>query len=362
MQGKKILVAPLDWGLGHATRCVPLINELLLQGHSVILAAEKAGFALLHQEFPSLQIIPLQGYNVSYSKKKYFFLLKIFTQLYSIKKTINREHNWLQKIIALHNIDVVISDNRFGLQSKNAHCIFITHQLLVKTGIQLLDFFTQKMNYHFINKFNECWVPDVENNENLAGELSHPKKMPTIVTTYIGVLSRFTKKTTAFAEKIDVLVVLSGPEPQRTIFENALLPQLQALPLKTMLVRGLPNSTNTLQYPNVTVVQHLSATDLNKILLAADTIITRCGYSTILDLVALQKTAIVVPTPGQTEQEYLAKYLSLQQHFYTAPQKNFNIAAAIAAMQQTKILPFNTPTGNQLADAIKNLPYKCVKQ
>ena len=349
-----VLIAPLDWGLGHATRCIPLIKELLQQNFNVLLAAEKAGAALLQQEFPLLTILPLKGYNVTYSKTKAFFLIKIFSQLFNILSAIKYEHAWLKKTVAAHKINIVISDNRFGLYNKNALCIFITHQLFIKTGNNLLNYFTQLANYSYINKFNHCWVPDVAGASNVGGELSHPKKMPLIPTTYIGLLSRF-KKIETTLKTVDVLVVLSGPEPQRTIFENMLLPQLQKLDKKTMLVRGLPKDGITITYGNVHIVQHLSATDLNTTIQQADVIITRCGYSTIMDLATINKQAIVVPTPGQTEQEYLAKYLASKNYIYTTAQHNFSVHNAINNMKKMLLVPVPIFNDNMLMQVVQQL-------
>jgi uncharacterized protein (TIGR00661 family) len=350
---KRVLVAPLDWGLGHATRCIPIINELLAQKNEVFIAGENATAALLQREFPDLKIVPLRGYNVRYSKKSNFFLWKMIAQLPSIYFSIKNENKWLNKIIESHKIDIVISDNRFGLYNKNAHCIFITHQLKIKTGNRFTEKIAQKINYNFIDKFNECWVIDEKGNKNFAGELSHPEKAPKIVVKYVGALSRFKKYE--IEKKIDVLVLLSGPEPQRTIFENILLTQIKDLKLNIVLVRGLPEEKALLNITGIKTYNHLPADALNEIILASKIIIARCGYTTVMDIAALQQKAIFVPTLGQTEQEYLAAYLSQKKYCIAEKQNGFNIEKALSKIENMILAPYPTVENILLKDAIATL-------
>lgn len=325
----RVLVAPLDWGLGHATRCIPVINAFLRNDCTVIFGGEGPVAALLQKEFPGLEILPLSGYNVSYSKRKVFFFLKMLVQVPKIKRIIKEEHNWLNHTIEKHHIDLVISDNRYGLWSSRVACIFITHQLFIKTGNWFTERFAQRINYNYIKKFTECWVPDFSGNENLAGALSHPPGLPAVATRYIGALSRFEKQP---AEKnIDLLILLSGPEPQRTIFENILLPQIEVLTGNTVMVRGLPLSNNNLVLKNkhAKIFNHLPAGELNNHVLSSKMIIARSGYSTVMDLAALQQKAILVATPGQAEQEYLAAYLAEKNYCISASQKGFEIGKVL---------------------------------
>ncbi len=347
---KRVLIAPLDWGLGHATRCVPIITALLAQGFHVFIGSEKAGAALLKKEFPQLQILPLQGYHVSYSKKGEGFLWKMITQIPAIAVAIKREKNWLKKIIADYKIDMVISDNRFGLYNKNVHCIFITHQLKIKTGHSFTEKIAQKINYKYINKFDECWVIDEEGDGNLAGELSHPKKMPNITVKYIGALSRFKKYEVE--KKYDLLVLLSGPEPQRTIFENMLIQQIQHLKRTIVLVRGLPAEENTLSIDGLEIYNHLPASNLNELILASKIMVARSGYTTVMDMAALQQKAILVPTPGQTEQEYLATYLSKKKYCIAEKQDGFDLQRALDKLENTTLLPYPIKENTLLKAAI----------
>ena len=324
LAGKKLLVAPLDWGLGHATRCVPVIRDLVNSHCEVWLAGEGAQEKLLREEFPSLPFLPLKGYRIKYAKTG--FTGKILLQVPSILSSIKEENKWLKEQVVKYGFEAVISDNRYGLYHKNIFSIFITHQLYIKSSLgKWSERMLQKWNYKFINRFTECWVPDEERENNLAGELSHPAKLPSIPTKYIGPLSRFEKKNINEI-KDHLLIILSGPEPQRTILENKIVDQIVNYPATATIVRGLPGerniipSTNTIHFYN-----HLSSEELNSEAIKAEFIISRSGYSTIMDIAALQKKSILIPTPGQTEQEYLAEHLMKKQFAFCRDQNSFSL-------------------------------------
>lgn len=324
-----ILIAPLDWGLGHATRCIPIIKTLKKAGYNIVVGVNESQQKILQTEFADIKFIFLKGYEVKYSKKSWLLPLKIFVQIPKILLSIRQEHSWLKNIIQQENIDIVISDNRYGLFSKTKPSIFITHQLTIKTPYKWLEHLIRKINYSFIQHFTQCWIPDVAGDNNLAGLLSHPTKMPFIETHYIGILSRFEKKANT-QKKYDICVLLSGPEPQRTILEKKLLLQLQQLQHKTiLLVRGLPLAKEQLVVDGIDTTNHLQQKKLQEAIEASEIIIARSGYTTVMELVALQKKAILIPTPAQTEQVYLAQHLQKQNNFAIAQQNCLNIVDAI---------------------------------
>ncbi len=299
------MVAPLDWGLGHATRDISIIRALMAHGYTVVLAAEGIQASLLRVEFPELLLLPLAGYHIHYSKTKWGFLFTILQQVPRVYKVIKAENRWLDSVIDEHKIDLVIADNRFGLHSKKVPCIFITHQLTVKAPFAWMEKIIQKVNYHFIHQFSCVWVPDVAGEMNIAGILSHPARLPEIPVVYIGLISRFQlyKET----KQYDYCLLLSGPEPQRTILEERFLADAGSIPGKIILVRGKPGSHEIVTVPeNVAVVNHLPTKDLQKVLLQSDIIICRGGYTSVMELLSLKKKMLIIPTPGQTEQEYLA--------------------------------------------------------
>ena len=326
MRKYRILVAPLDWGLGHATRCIPVIKELLANDCEVWIAGEGVQEALLKTEFPDLPFLQLGGYRIKYSKRSAGFLFKMLAQIPRIIYTIRREHKWLKKMIRSHQFDAVISDNRFGLYNTKTPNVFITHQLRIKSplgnwGERIL----QRWNYKFINRFSECWIPDFETEKNLSGELSHPVTKPEIPVKYIGLLSRF-KKRQCEEIKDHLLFILSGPEPQRTILESKIVNEVSHYAGTATVVRGLPSSLSII--PSTGMIRfynHLSAEELNKEMEKADWVISRSGYSTVMDIATLEKRSILIPTPGQTEQEYLAWYLKEKKIAFTVDQKNFSL-------------------------------------
>ena len=339
-----ILVAPLDWGLGHATRCIPVIKLLLNQDIKVLVAADGPILQLLEKELPGVVILRLKGYHIRYHSPKGFFLLKMLAQVPSIMQAIRFEHKWLDKMITEHQVDAVISDNRFGLFTNKVPCVFITHQLFIQTGSPILNKLAQKINYYYINKFRECWVPDAEGVNNLAGTLSHPQIFPRIPVKYLGILSRFIKKDVT--KKYHLLFMLSGPEPQRSIFEKDLLNQIKDIKTSVVLVRGLPGGEIIINpgNKNILIFNHLPASELNDYVQTSSLVVARCGYSTIMDLAAVKQKAILIPTPGQTEQEYLATYLKEKNIFYTTKQENFSLEQCLNAVKEFEFTPMNMST------------------
>jgi uncharacterized protein (TIGR00661 family) len=349
-----ILIAPLDWGLGHATRSVPIIQQLLRKNCKVIIAADGAVEALLQQEFPDLQFITLKGYQINYSKNSWSLPFIIGKQIPKILSAIQYENDFLDEIVKEYSIHGIISDNRYGFYHEEIPSIFITHQLLIKTPFgKLADNYLQRLNYEYINSFSECWVPDNESSLNLAGELSHPETKPSIPVKYVGPLSRF-KKANEKAEQ-HLLILLSGPEPQRTIFENLIIDQLSSYNSPVVLVRGLPSKGNALHpSSNITVHNHLPAAELGQKINEASLVISRCGYSTVMDLAILQKQSILVPTPGQTEQEYLSKQLMKNNFALCIPQQKFKLTNALELAASFNYRLEYFPTEHSLEPAIDN--------
>jgi uncharacterized protein (TIGR00661 family) len=315
--------------LGHATRCIPIIQTLQKQGYQVLVAVNQQQQNLLEQELNNVRFIFLEGYKISYSKSKYFFAIKILTQVPKILWCIYQEHLWLKKIILKEKINVVISDNRFGLFSKQVPTIFITHQLQIQAPFKWLEWMIQKINYSFINHYQQCWVPDIKEENNIAGKLSHPKNLPQIPTHYIGNLSRVTIQPNTTKE-FDVCILLSGPEPQRTLLEEKLLLQLNTIKNKKIIfIRGLPKHEKTISMEAVEIHNHLQQKELEQVLNKSEFVVSRSGYTTVMELISLQKKAILIPTPGQTEQEYLAKHLADQNYCLSYDQNVFNIENAL---------------------------------
>ncbi|MEP6726203.1 MAG: glycosyltransferase [Bacteroidota bacterium] len=332
-----VLIAPLDWGLGHATRCIPLIEKLLIVGFKVIIAAEGDQKILLQSAFPELEFVHLSGYKLKYGTTRLRTILKIIFQIPKILTAINRENKWLRNFIKSKHLDVVIADNRFGMHNKKIISIFITHQLLIKTSAgKFTDTLVQKINYHFINQFNYCWIPDAAGEINLAGELSHPATKPKNKILYTGVLSGINKENITVTNKL--LIILSGPEPQRSIIEKILLEQLKNYTHPVILVRGLPSANEIISAgEGITIYNFLSGLQLQQVINMSEIIISRSGYSTIMDLLPLGKKCIFIPTPGQAEQEYLANRMAFNNYAVIGYQNNFSLLPMIQKAENLQI-------------------------
>lgn len=314
MKDKKIrfLICPLDWGLGHATRSAAIANILINRDHDVIFAASGKAYDFLEQEFPRNEVINFPSFRISYAKGC-LTILKIFLKLPVILFHILKEHHQVKKLIRENNIDIVVSDNRLGLWNKNTYTIYITHQTRVLlTGLfkpfeGLLAFLMKTL---FINHFNECWIPDLEKDNGLTGKLSHSTviKPP---CRHLGWTSRFQYVHTGTSiETSPVLAIVSGPEPGRTRFEQKIIQALASINMEAIVLRGVPAGTTAIKVPeNVRVYNHLDSARLKYLMQKAEFIISRSGYSTIMDLMYMKKPAILIPTPGQTEQLYLARHL-----------------------------------------------------
>jgi len=254
-----------------------------------------------------------------------------------IIRAVIKEHRWLKRLQQLHSWDVIVSDNRYGMFHPQVISVFITHQLYIRSGrAAWIDKILQSINFLFINRFDHCWIPDEPGLNNLAGDLCHGV-LPSNAR-YIGPLSRFDPNPEK--GKGDLLVLLSGPEPQRTLLEGIMAEQLRNHQVTATIVRGLPGDTDLPQpIDGVKWLNHLPASDLGKLMAASEVIVARSGYSTVMDLVRTGNKAILIPTPGQTEQIYLAAYLSLKGVFLSYPQEVFDLGKALAAAEG---FPFNT--------------------
>ncbi len=334
-KSKTILIAPLNWGLGHATRIVPIINLSLKLGFNVIIAADGYPLEFLKKEFPNLEYVILKSSPISYGKSKNQ-VFKILSQTPKFISSIFKEHKQLKKIINENEIDIVISDNRYGLWNKDVYSIFITHQLMIKMpkGFKYLEPVSNRLLKSIIKKYNSCWIPDIKADGGLSGELSHKYRIPQN-TKFIGSLSRFSTPEKDIDKKYDILAIVSGPEPQRSIFEDILFKQLKATSLKCVILSGKPAKDKQSDTSgNVTTISHLETDELEELILSSNHIICRSGYSSVMDMVKLKKDAIMIPTPGQTEQEYLAEYLFAKKIFYTTTQENFEIEKALLETQK----------------------------
>lgn len=340
--GARILVAPLDWGLGHATRCIPIIGRLLELDAVPVIGADRGPLVLLRDEFPTLEHVVLPGPVIRYSAsdRQLWSMVRQFPRMV---RSVSQERALLHALRRRMRLDAVISDQRFGLRDAGLPNVVLTHQVFPFTPAA--QGMLRRINRHHLAAFDQCWVVDHPHAPGLAGALSHGNDMPANAR-HIGTLSRMRTDVPAPGERYDVVAVISGPEPQRGLLEQRLVQQLKEIPGRHLLVRGLPHGGSAEVHGAVHLVPHLSAALLNAHLLHARHIVTRTGYTTLMDLEALGRAAVLIPTPGQAEQEYLGRLHAPLGHHVVRSQDRLELTEALAA------LPAHTPRSTPMQHAL----------
>jgi uncharacterized protein (TIGR00661 family) len=312
---KTILYAVLNWGLGHVTRSIPIIRYLNDQGHRVILVSDGIALDLLTKEFPDQTIVATNSYAVSYASNAATFNIELALQIPKFMRAIKEEQSHCKALCEEYGVDCIISDNRYGFYQKTIPSAFICHQLhLLYPGNRLIEKIVNKSYQGYLNKFSQLWVPDINPPNNLSGQMSD---LSWKNVHYIGIESRF--KHQAQAVKYDSISILSGPEPQRTLLEEELLKKLHELNGKHCLVRG-SGEVDWKENQDIHVVHLATSELLNQLINESALVICRAGYTSVMDLIKLQKSAILIPTPGQAEQEYLASSLADKEWFQQSTQ------------------------------------------
>ncbi len=303
VSGQKIFIAPLDWGLGHASRCIPLIRRLS-QNNTIIVGVTALTEPLFRSYLPDVQLVPIPGYDIRYSSVLPVWL-KILTQVPKVLRAMSAEKKLLHQIVSDHGITMIISDNRPGMYSKKIHSVYITHQLKIK--IPVVSYFATSWHRHYIHRSNEVWVPDFQDRQMaLAGDMSDGRKIR-IPVTYLEPQSALEHGKSVNEPVYDYLILLSGVEPQRSILESRLVSSLSDYDGKVALVRGTTNASSLKSLPNFEVFDFASGETLTELIRNARVLICRSGYSTLMDMYTLKKDKLIlIPTPGQTEQIYLA--------------------------------------------------------
>lgn len=324
---KKILFAVLNWGLGHATRSWELIHDFIQKGHEVILASDGAAKDFLEIEFPNIVMHKIPPYQAEYGLKG--GVLPMLKNGLKTQIAVKKEHLWLKHFLRNNPVELIISDNRYGFYASNVKSVIITHQLTIKVpfGSKLVN--TQ--NHAWLSRFNEIWVPD--NKGELSGDLSRPipRKLEEKVKE-IGWLSRF--KTLQEDSEDILMAVVSGPEPQKTILTKKLKSILQKLDYESLLYTGTPGVQKTEKVGRLTIKNHDSTTEFSKNIRRAKLVIGRSGYSSIMDYHVLKKNMVLIPTPGQYEQSYLAQHLNLSKKVTLINQEDLNFNSLKRALRE----------------------------
>ncbi len=309
--------------MGHATRCIPIARKLQQMGHNIDFASDGPPRELLKLEFPEVRHHLLPSYKITYPTKS--IILNVGRKLGSFFLAIKNEHKKVKELVTEYKYDVIISDNRFGCYSPQTKNIFITHQINIITPTGVLDPAIRTFNYRLINKFDQCWVPDFKEFPGLSGVLGHNHTIKNCA--YLGPISRMKKLKTV--QKYKYAAILSGPEPQRTKLEKEVYKELLKLKVPSALVSGVVNpSIEDLSTDKIDHFPFLTSNDLNQLICSTEMIVCRSGYTSIMDLAKLGKKAICIPTPGQTEQEYLAKLYEEKKFFPHYKQGTLDIQKA----------------------------------
>lgn len=295
---RKILFAVLNWGLGHATRSSVLIRELVNRGYEVHLASDGEAGQVLRRDFPDLPYHTLESYGIRYGSKR-FFNLTLLLKGPRIMARHRKEQRIIRELHRQYQFIGVISDNRPSAGIRGIPSVYITHQLTVKSGYRTP--LVSALHRWFYTRFTEIWVPDTVSHF-LSGELSDSF---TSRVRYIGWLSRFPKVPQN--RSVPWAAVLSGPEPSRSEWEKDLIKLRHTLPEGGIIVRGKPGEGES---SDQGILNYLDRDGMAQLYADAEVIISRSGYSTLMDLALHGKKAILVPTPGQPEQEYLARHLA----------------------------------------------------
>lgn len=338
---KRVIIAPLAWGLGHATRCIPVVRHLLELKCAVWAVLTPPQKALYEPIFgKKIEYIPLEEAAIDY---QHSFTVSMVRQLPKFSVQMKRESSLAEWLSNKIEPDLIISDNRYGFRSAEVPSVIICHQLQIRAG--LLSQPVNSFAHALLKRFDAVWVPDNANTPNLSGALSHGKK-PKHTISYPGPLSRLKPTPLQSDPKYDWVALLSGPEPQRGVFEDILVSLAAEMHLKLAIVAGQPeDGEQPEENENITRFPHLNDVALMKLVSESRGIVCRSGYSTLCDLAAMRRKALLVPTPGQTEQIYLAKHFAREFGFSVVRQGNkkgfeaaLNRAADFAQPFQVKLV------------------------
>lgn len=344
-----VIVAPLHWGLGHASRCIPVINRLTEQNCRVILASDGLALTYLQSIFPTLTTCQLPSYNISYNKGRWnSFYLGL--QLKGINKVIKNERAAIEKICKAENPQYIISDNRYGAYSHSCSNIIITHQLqfILKWPVNILAPLLSRRVRAMVNKFDECWVPDTGDSiNNFSGIMAYGKLKA--AKKYIGPLSSFSNLqfTEPTKPKYDFCIIITGPELQRSVFENLIVQKLNHTSYTAIVIRSTTTPLKVeIKNTGLKFVDIASPSLVGQSMIESRYVISRPGYTTIMDLAYINRKCVLVPTPGQPEQVYLSRRM-----------KSLNLAVVF---NQTEMMFDDLETQLQKTDTIHNY-YKWLK-
>jgi uncharacterized protein (TIGR00661 family) len=322
----EIIYGICSWGLGHATRSLPIIRKLIDENNKITIISHGRSLELIKKELGgNSEYIDIPDYPMLLSENSRQFMAKSIIYWPLFIRKILYGFNRLNDILEKKEYDIIISDSRYDIHSEKIPSFFISHQMRIMNPlrIKILEKGSELYNLYFFKRFNGVLVPDYKE-DNLSGDLSHNlNKIDEKKIHYVGVLSDFKKINKK--KDIDYFISISGPEPQRSLFEQKLLSQVDKLTGKIIMTLGKAEKKGIINNKNIETYSFLEKNKREDFLNRSKLIISRSGYSTILDLTVLGLKALMCPTPGQIEQEYLSDYHNKKRTFYSVSQDNLDL-------------------------------------
>jgi len=332
----KIIYGVCSWGLGHATRSLPVIRKLIEENNELTIISNDRSLELLKKELGNnLEYYDIPDYPMLLSENSRQFMAKSFVYWPMFIKRMESGLQKLKKILEKRKCDKIISDGRYDIYSRKIPSFFISHQIRIMNPLRIKMFErgSEIFNLFFFKRFAAVLVPDYKE-DDLSGDLSHNlHRIDENKLYYVGILSDFKKKKTN--KNIDYLISLSGPEPQRTLLENKLLSQIDNLSGEIVVTLGKIEKQDNFNKKNIQTYSFLTKGERIDFLNRTKLVISRSGYSTIMDLAVIGIKALMVPTPGQVEQEYLGQYHNKKGTFYSVSQNEINLKKDIELAKKT---------------------------
>jgi len=326
----KVCYGLCSFGLGHATRSLPIIRKLVAEGHEVTVVSTGRSLKVINEELgEAVQLVDIPDYHIPYSNNPLVFHLRVWTYAPRFGWDIHREHGRFGKLLAVEGFDRIISDNRYGLYDVNVPSYFIGHQLRILDAKRrkFIENGTERFTRFFQKKFRAFMVPDYED-DDISGVLSHDLNLVDMSRVhYVGALSDFKKRR--FEQDLDLLISISGPEPQRTFFEEKVMAALPELDGKINVTLGKSEAKDIETRDGIEIFTYLNKEEREQQMNRARMVVSRSGYTTLMDLAVLGKKALFVPTPGQTEQEYLSEYHNKKETWFSVDQDELDLVKHI---------------------------------
>jgi uncharacterized protein (TIGR00661 family) len=331
-----IIYAVCSWGLGHATRSLPVIRKLLHENNTITIISNGRSLTLLRQELgEQANYVDIPDYPMLLSENARQFMAKSLVYWPVFIQRLEHGLRSLTRLLESVKCDLILSDGRYDMYNRKIPSFFISHQMRIMNPLRIHMFETgsEIFNQFFFKRFTAAIIPDFKE-DSLSGDLSHNlRRINEQKLHYVGVLSDFKKQKKK--QDIDVFISISGPEPQRSMLEQHIMEQVETLQGTIVITLGKSEVMHDYAKKHITIFSFLSKEKREDLLNRSKVIVSRSGYSTIMDLAVLGKKGLIIPTPGQIEQEYLAQYHMQKGTFFSVEQQNLDLLQNLKGVSQT---------------------------